>query len=341
MIPTVRATFALSSAIILAVVSSAWAQVPTDKDAPFTPAIEALSRKLEADYVFPDIGADYAKSLRDHLAAGDYNGISDAQQIATRLTADLQAFKREGHLRVRVIGQRPSSATKASSDAPPPIKDAKWIAPEVAYISFTLMPDDPQVISATDQFMREHASARALIIDARENHGGGEGVPSTIFKYLFPEPIVLDYFDERTGVNDDSTDDPFERPPVITKAPGPPGISRTEFTSIPDKTEHRLFKARVFYLTSGKTGSAAEQMAEALKRTRRATIIGERTAGAGHFGFFVPVGQNLEAFIPWGRVLDSKTGEDYEGSGITPDVLVPADQALDRALHLAESSSGR
>ena len=203
------------------------------------------------------------------------------------------------------------------------------------------MPDDPQVVSATDQFMRYHASAKALIIDARENHGGGEGVPSTIFKYLFQNAIVLDYFDERTGVNDDTNDDPYERPPIITKVQGPPGISRTEFTSIPDRAEHRLFNSQVFYLTSAKTGSSAEAIAEALKRTRRGVIVGERTAGAGHFGFFVPVGQGLEAFIPWGRVVDPVTLQDYEGVGVAPDIIVPADQALEKALHLAGSLEGR
>jgi len=341
--PTVFRRAALVSLPILVGIFSfpALAHSPDNGAAYFAPAIETLSNKLQADFLIPDDGAAYAKVLRDHLARGDYNGISNPQEVAARLTSDLQTFKREGHLRVRVAGSKPSSATKVSSDASPPIEEAKWIAPGVAYISFTLMPDDPAVVSATDQFMREHASARTLIIDSRENHGGGEGVPSTLFKYLFSKPTKLAYFDERTGVNDDTTDDPFERPPVIAKVPGPPGITRSQFTSIPDKVETRLFRARVFYLTSSKTGSAAEQMAEALKRTGRATIIGERTAGAGNFGFFVPISQGLEAFIPWGRVIDPVTGQGYEGDGITPDISVPAKDALATALHLAEASGGK
>jgi Peptidase family S41/N-terminal domain of Peptidase_S41 in eukaryotic IRBP len=337
MIARVRGTLAAASTLLLALVSwtTASPQARGAHAAPFAPAIETLTRKLEADYVFPDVGAKYAAALRGRLAAGDYDGVTDAGQIATRLTADLQATRWEGHLRVRVAGAAPSNATRASSDAPPPIKDAKWIAPGVAYIAFTLMPDDPQVVSAVDSFMREHASARVLIIDARENHGGGEGVPNAIFRYLYSKQQVLSFFDERADVADDSTDDPYERPPTITKAPGPPGIVRTQFTVIPDPDEHRLFHAKVLYLTSAKTGSAAEQMAEALKRTRRGVIVGERTAGAGHFGFFVPIGQGLEAFIPWGRVLDPVTGEDYEGRGVTPDVAVSADQALDTALRMA------
>jgi hypothetical protein len=330
---------AIASTVLLFATSSASASVdpPPVQAAPFAPAIATLADKLEADFVVPELGAEYAKAIRDHLGAGDYNGITDPHQIASRLTADLQATKWEGHLRVRVAGSAPSSATRASSDELPPIKEAKWIAPQIAYISFRLMPDDPKVVAATERFMRDHASARVLIIDARENHGGGVGVANAIFKHLFAKRQVLAFYDQRTGVADASDDDPFEQPPTVTKAPGPPGIVRSQYTVIPDATETRLHRAKVFYLTSAKTGSAAEEMAQILKSTHRGVLIGERTAGAGHFGFFVPVGQGLEAFIPWGRVVDPSTGEDYEGKGVAPDIGVPADQALDEALRLARA----
>ncbi|THD64813.1 S41 family peptidase [Phenylobacterium sp.] len=336
----IRATAACAAAMSLALVSRASAAPPTALAAPFAPAIETLADKLLANYLFPEVGRQYAETLRRRLAAGDYDHTADAQQIAAQLTADLQAIRKDGHLRVRVVDAAPSSATRASASAPPPVTDAKWLAPGVAYIAFSLMPDDPQVVSAVERFMREHASARVVIIDARQNHGGGEGVPNAIFKYLFAKPRVLTYFDERTGVEDDTTDDPYEQPPVITKAPGPAGVSRSRFTVTPDASEHRLFRAKVFYLTSAKTASAAEQMAQTLKRTHRGLIIGERTAGAGHFGFFVPIGQGLEAFIPWGRVLDAATGDDYEGRGVAPDVVVPADRALDEALRRAAPRGG-
>ena len=333
--------YAAALSISMSFTGAVSAQPSVQQTAPFAGAVETLENKLKADYVFPDLGQQYALVLGKHLAAGDYSEIKERDQIAAQLTHDLQAFKPEGHLRVRVVGAVHSNPMKASKDAPPPIAEAKWVTPGIAYISFTLMPDDPQVIAATNQFMREHASARALIIDARANHGGGEGVPTTIFQYLYSSPTALDFFDERTGVNDDTNDDPYERPPVVTRVQGPPGITRSLFKVFPDPTEHRLFHAKVLYLTSSKTGSAAEQMAEALKRTHRATIIGERTAGAGHFGFFVPIGQGLEAFIPWGRVVDPVTGEDYEGRGVTPDVAVPADQALAQALKMVGTPEQR
>ena len=69
-----------------------------------------------------------------------------------------------------------------------------------------------------------------------------------------------------------------------------------------------------------------------MKRTGRATIVGEPTAGAGHYGGFRPIGEHFAAFIPVGRTFDPDTGEDWEGDGVAPDVAVPAAAALAEAL---------
>ena len=110
---------------------------------------------------------------------------------------------------------------------------------------------------------------------------------------------------------------------------------RREHLAVPHPTEHQLSKAKVFYLTSPRTRSAGEHFALALKRTHRGTLIGETTAGANHFGRFEPIGPDLVAFIPIGRTFDPDTGKDWEGVGVLPDIAVPADQALDKALELA------
>jgi len=47
------------------------------------------------------------------------------------------------------------------------------------------------------------------------------------------------------------------------------------------------------------------------------------------------MGNGYAAFIPVGRTFDPDTGESWEGTGVKPDVAVPADKALDEALKLA------
>jgi C-terminal processing protease CtpA/Prc len=76
-------------------------------------------------------------------------------------------------------------------------------------------------------------------------------------------------------------------------------------------------------------------MTLALKHTHRATIVGEPTAGADHYGGEEKIGDRFSAFIPVGRSSDPNTGKDWEGVGIEPDVAVPAEQALTEALVLS------
>jgi C-terminal processing protease CtpA/Prc len=76
----------------------------------------------------------------------------------------------------------------------------------------------------------------------------------------------------------------------------------------------------------------------AFKHTRRALVIGETTAGYGHYGAFQPIGERFVAFIPVGRTYDPDTNADWEGVGVTPDVAVPADHALDEALRRAKAA---
>jgi hypothetical protein len=48
-------------------------------------------------------------------------------------------------------------------------------------------------------------------------------------------------------------------------------------------------------------------------------LIGERTAGANHFGGIEPIGAGLAAFIPVGRTYDPDTGKDWESTGVAPE----------------------
>jgi C-terminal processing protease CtpA/Prc len=115
-----------------------------------------------------------------------------------------------------------------------------------------------------------------------------------------------------------------------------PGMVRFEHVINPNPSEHRLFKAKVFYLTStAGTGSAGEVLAFALKLTHRGTLVGEHTRGMDHFGNFLPLGEGLEVFLPMGRTFDPATGNDWERAGVLPDMSTPADKALDVALKLA------
>jgi C-terminal processing protease CtpA/Prc len=80
--------------------------------------------------------------------------------------------------------------------------------------------------------------------------------------------------------------------------------------------------------------SAGEWFSFTLQNLERATIVGERTAGAGHNVTFVQAGYGFSTTISYSRVADARTGREWEQVGVQPDVPVAPATALDVA-HLA------
>ena len=329
-------------------------------DGPAVPAGDpalALADLLETGYVIPEIGKRYAAMLRQKAAAGAYKDIADPADLGQRLTTDLLAISPDRHLRVvpaAMLGPndrphpRPADGTKPQPAAAPPrgpagpqpprrasIEDAGWIAKDVAYIRFTGFPDDPDIAAMSDRFMREHATAKAVIIDSRYNGGGGVAQMNAMLPYLYAKPTVLVQMEMVESIAK-ARGNPFAEDAFMRPASGAaPGIVRTEHYVVPRTDETRLFGAKAFYLVSGRTASAAEHLALAFKHTGRATLIGETTAGANHFGGFEPIGGGLAVFLPVGRTIDPATGKDWEGTGIVPDVAVAPTLALQEALRRA------
>ncbi len=339
---------------------------------PYAQAIDTLAGKLATRFVDPATGRRYADMLRANLAAGAYNGIGDADAMAQRLTRDLQALAPDGHLRVdaasgpgRLRGPGPGGPRRAEGpgskgtrgEAPPPrveppagapsqastpapvdppsVAETRWIADGVAYIRFNQFAGEPASIAAIRSFVKDYASAKAIVIDTRTLvRGGGMAEMDALFPHLFDRETVL--VDMAVAKDEESRSGP---PPAgdgsLREIPGPAGLLVMQHVAVPDPADHSLARAKVFYLTSRRTRSAGEHFALALQRTHRGTIVGERTAGANHFGGVEPIGAGLVAFIPVGRTYDPDTGKDWEGTGIAPDIEVPADQALDKALALA------
>jgi hypothetical protein len=353
--------FAVVTALLATVAAAAAQPTPSPAPAPASaaPADVAITRdearqtatelaqKLEETYVFPDVAHHYAAMLRANAASGAYDGFTSARALAERLTADLRAVSPDNHLRVRTAGgfgpvpriapggsgaSAPQAQSPAAAPAFPwkPIEEARWLAPGIAYIRFNVFPGDDETVAAARQFMIDHADAKVIIFDNRTHHGGGLAEMNAMFPYLFSKPATLVTMDTRASVDRTSGSPAGDN--NMRLVPAGNDVVRREHYVVPSTTEKRLFNAKVFVLTSGATGSAAEHMTLALKHTHRATIIGETTAGAGHYGGQVPIGDKFTVFIPVGRSFDPDTGKDWEGSGIAPDVAVPAAQALTEAL---------
>jgi hypothetical protein len=300
--------------------------------------IEDLATKLEANFVFPDIAKRYAAMLRTNLSNGAYDGITDPKAFGEKVTADLQAVAKDGHLRLAPIETwGPPPSPKAAAPGAPAhsgLEETRMIG-DVAYLKFWSFPNDAAQAARARAFLLEHATAKAVIFDSRENHGGGLSMMDALLPLLYAEPTVLVRMDTRADV---AKNGPIGAGPTLERMPSPPEVVRYDHHVTPDAGERRLQHVPVYYLTSARTVSAGEHFALVFKRTHRAVLVGETTRGAGHFGGVIPIGKRFAAFIPVGRTYDPDTNWDWEGKGVAPDVAVPADQALDKALELARAA---
>ncbi|ODP38065.1 S41 family peptidase [Sphingomonas turrisvirgatae] len=295
-------------------------------------ATSALADQLEKDFVFPDVAKRYAAALRAKLAAGGYDGLSDAESYAKAVTADLQAVAPDGHLKMIPPSASclngPSGGRTGASAYPPLMEQAGWIAPGIAYVRFNAFMGEPDTLRAFTAFLDGHAGAKALIIDARTHRGGGLDEMDVLFPRIFDKATVAMVMDTRASVAEQGGPLPFKS---LVKVDAPAEFFRSEHRVVPATPASPWTKARIYYLTSPRTASAAEHLASTFKGTGRATLIGATTAGAGHYGGHAPLPGGYSAFIPFGRSY-FPGGEGWEGSGVKPDVAVAPERALVEAL---------
>jgi len=89
----------------------------------------------------------------------------------------------------------------------------------------------------------------------------------------------------------------------------------------------------VYVLTSGTTWSAGEGCAEHMRRVAGATLVGETTKGGARLSRWMTVHPHFAVSVSVARHVAGPP--DWEGVGVTPDVPVPAADALARAHLLA------
>ena len=298
----------------------------------------ALADQLISMFVFRDNAEDYAAMLRKNAAAGRYDSGSRGE-LAKLMTDDLLAVHKDGHLHVMLAPPpRPAGAEESHERRGPPpnwpalIQSAKTIAPGIAYIRFTAFMGTDEEMAGVRKWLAENVNAKTVIFDLRNHHGGGLDEQDAIFSYLYDKKTPLVKMAVAKELFDRG-DSPLQSGPTLVFAQEGDKMVGTH-SAIPGEATP-LRKAKVYVLTSNRSASAAEHFTLALKSSGRATLIGEATAGANHFGGGQPLNEHFGVWMPVGRTYDIKTGKDWEGDGIAPDIALDPKQALIVALEKA------
>ena len=285
-----------------------------------TETIDALTIKLKDGYVISDGSGRIIEALRSAQRTGDYDKFETAKAFADRLNADLRAASHDRHLAVYFDpqGTTPPPASLGSSASAPEhfnfgFYKIERLRGNVGYLDLRTFASLEQARETAATYLSALANFDAIIIDLRQNGGGNTPMVAFVASYLFgPKPVHLT--------------DIYWRDSNETK----------QFWTLAHVPGRRSTRQDLYLLTSASTFSAAEDFCYALKNLKRATLVGEKTAGGAHSGRGIQrLTPLFTAFIPTGRSMNPITKSNWEGVGVEPDVNVPADQALTEAHVLA------
>lgn len=187
------------------------------------------------------------------------------------------------------------------------------MAGNVGYLRINMFLDAEPSTEKLRAAMGMLADTGALIIDVRGSPGGEPAGVANVIGHLATERTVTV-----------RTQDRFD-----------PSTSRTYYA---EPRSPRLTNRPVYVLIDGGTGSGAEEFTYDLQAMKRATLVGETTYGAATPGGFRPLAEGFAAFIPMQIVTNTVTGGNWEGVGVSPEIAVPAEEALARAHRLAREA---
>jgi hypothetical protein len=282
--------------------------------------VDTVAAQVERLYVDADTGQKIAARMRDRARAGAYDTIADPLRLGEALTRDLRSVNGDLHLSVRYTaaaarGAAPSVLGFADRAQHYALGRVDVLPGNVGYMELLGFSGDAGARDIIVAGLKYLEPTSAIIFDLRRNRGGSASLVNFLISH-FTGPDTL--------------------ASVVVKNRGSArGFTRYTLSSVPGP---RRTDVPVYVLTSRGTGSAGEDFAFVMKNLKRATVVGDRTAGAGHNVTNISSGAGFVTGISITRVSDPRTGEEWERVGVQPNVKTDAASALDVAHKLALES---
>ncbi|MGD9675252.1 MAG: S41 family peptidase, partial [Candidatus Bipolaricaulia bacterium] len=276
--------------------------------------VRKTAETVRERYIFPDDAKAMSDLLLAKLDEGAFDGLKTVPDLTSELTAALHSAKTDLHLVAMAWlpsaeGGEPGGTMDEWTRRLPrhnyEFRKLEVLLGNVGYLDlrgFASAAAGGPTAAAAMQFL---AHADALIFDLRDN-GGGEDLVYYLMSYLFDKP---------THVHTAKYRDRDEQNWTYAYVPGP-----------------RFADRPVYVVISRSTFSAGEDFSYNLQQLGRVTVIGEPTRGGAHpVEFYRFPALCLELMIPNAYSENPASHTNWESCGVTPDVVVSADEALDVA----------
>jgi hypothetical protein len=304
-------------------------QAPAVDAAQKLAVIDEIAALFNKDYVFPETAKKVEEALRVKLSSGGFDKTTDAESFAHAVSAVILEVSKDRHtgfgynpamtedLR-KLAGQSEAERRKVQErrllEAQREnfgFRKVEQLPGNVGYLDFRMFASPDQAGPTAIAAMNFLAYCDAIIVDLRQNGGGNPAQIQLISTYFFDEPVHLNDLYFRAE-------------------------NRTEnFWTLPYVPGPRAAKADLYILTSSRTFSGAEEFTYNMKNLKRGTVIGETTGGGAHPTDIKIVQKDYFLRIPYARAINPYSKTNWEGTGVAPDIAVPAAEAFDKAYEMA------
>jgi hypothetical protein len=279
-------------------------------------AVLRVAQAFEDLYVDAETGAKMADHLRTTLEEGRFQQPRSMSEFAHALTHALRHVRDDQH--VSVVPIQPGHDKSQDAEGDLDARLYRWHAMDnfgfrrvevlpgtVGYVDIRVFCPVSMAGHTAAAAMRFLAGTNAIIFDLRRNGGGEDDMVRFLAGYLLEDSVELCTIHHR----------------------GPRGLEQSRSAEyVPGE---RLAELPAYVLTSSDTFSAAEDFAYNLQMRGRVTVVGETTKGGGHTVEFVRLPEfHLTLGIPEGRAVNPISKENWEGTGVVPDLAVAAETAL-------------
>ena len=284
--------------------------------------VDTLAYQLRKYYVFKDAAARMGDYIKKRCKEGAYNNISDPHVLAGQLTKDVSSVHLDEHFHVEYNPEAAKELSGEIEDVPKFVEDKlnqerekNFGFKKLEILNMNIGFIEISTFSRLNKYSKKAADAAfellsnssALVIDLRYGTGGSIDMVNYIMSKFFKTPTHF------TDIYLRSENDTLH------------------YWTTPDSIPGRLTEVPVYVLTSYKTFSAAEALTYGFQSLKRATVIGEVTRGGAHTVKYRNLSSGFISDIPFGVARSPVTKSNWEKIGITPDVMVSEDKALETA----------
>lgn len=272
-------------------------------------ALNGIAALIERHYVFADVAAECARELRERPVAGEG---PTTVEFSRQLTQQLRRHDRHFSVTWGVPTDLPLRSASQRDDTTVSFRRDGRIG--ILTIRLFDDADDERAADQAREALDQLSQCDVAVVDVRSNPGGWPSmVEYMLGPFLGPGPVAV----------------------VTFQSTGHPEVTSW---SRPEPSLAGLERMPLFAVIGPGTASAAESFAYALQTTKRATLVGERTAGAANpvESFFDSTG--FAVYISTGAPIDPRTQTNWDHTGVAPDVEVEVERALDVAIGLARNA---